>query len=1117
MRTATTAAATLALAALLPGMAYAADALSDIRWTPDPDETQQTLTKITMQFMEANWGISGHVDVSGITLTRRGSTDTLYALPDPITDYARLTLEFGYKGDSTPATVTTDGIYTLHIPAGAITAISSGIPNAEINQDFTVSSSVKTPMTEYTLTPSPGQVEEISTVTISFPESGGLDWFKNDLFGSGSFSAITLIDKDNPEISYTAVKQSFDMDSTVGLAFVAPGSSEKVTVTAPGTYILDIPVDMFVKDYTSIGNSHISCEYIIQPAAPLEFSGIEASPAGGTTIGELTEISLRFPALPDGLSYPVGDIGSVTVLTPEGDTYYGFNAAIGGQGYDTLTFSFAPEGATTVNQACTFTTAGTYTVTFPEGVLTASGTDIVNPAFKLSYTVDPLINFTCTLDPADGAVAAGFIPVTLRPGHSINAIQVNDDAAGLPCFSNGTTDYVATPIIDNADGSVSFIPADTDAVATPGVWTLTVPAHYLYGLNGKGERIFNPAPISHTFVVREAETFAYAITPADGSTVEFFKDITLEFAGDNLKGVSLDTTAGSPMLTSASGDAYPLEARLSGNYVIFVNRDGRTIPDGEYVFTIPAGYVGTIDRDGLMDCVPAISSALRIKSSADTDYTKGILILNEGWFGHDTGSLNFLASEGYWIYDAYLRNNPDHHLGITSQYGECFADQIYIVSKQPEGDAPGDGGILTVLDAASLHYVGGIHQLPDDRTQPRAFCAWDRHKGYLSTRDHIYAIDLDRLEILSVVEGTDQYTSFDSNGEMLRYGDRVFAVRQSSGVDAIDPVTDDVVNIPAELTEALAVTPDGSLYAATRNEANEFVKISPSTLSIEKPIDIDGDKVKIANVWNTWKKAPIAADKTCNAVYYVTQKAMEDEPQGPRTVAKYDFDNDTFTETFITLPGTADGESADWVLYGEGVSVDPASGNIMLTAVEAGYGVHFSRNCIFEAEPSTGEIIRRHIMENGYWFPAMVLYPDFAAPEIDALRLTLPTDEASFTLDVASATTLSTGNPNLIRYTARTLTGSAEVTPADAAGVFEVNASDGGEYELELTADFQGKSTAVILSGISTGTAILQADASRSDVYNLQGIRILTGATHADINTLPAGIYIIGGRKITVR
>ena len=273
MKTATTA-ATLALAALLPGMASAADTLSDIRWTPDPDEAQQSLKKITLQFMDANWGISGHVDVSGITLNRRGSTETYYALPDPVTDYARLTLEFGYKGDTTPTTITTDGIYTLHIPAGAVTAMSTGTPNAEINQDFTVSTTVTTPMTAYTLTPAPGEVEEIGTITISFPESGGLDWMHNDLFGSGSFSAITLTDKGNPEISYTAVKQSFDKNATVGLAFVAPGTNEKVTVSAPGSYILDIPADMFVKDFTSIGNSHITCEYIILPSTPQEFSGM---------------------------------------------------------------------------------------------------------------------------------------------------------------------------------------------------------------------------------------------------------------------------------------------------------------------------------------------------------------------------------------------------------------------------------------------------------------------------------------------------------------------------------------------------------------------------------------------------------------------------------------------------------------------------------------------------------------------------------------------------------------------------------------------------------------------------------------------------------------------------
>ena len=576
------------------------------------------------------------------------------------------------------------------------------------------------------------------------------------------------------------------------------------------------------------------------------------------------------------------------MLTPEGDTYYGFNARVGGTRHDTLTLSFAPDGATAVNQTCTFTTAGTYTVSFPEGVMSAYGIGTVNPAFTLSYTVDPLINFTYSFDPADGAVASGFIPVTMRPGHCIGAIQINNETDRQPRFSNGTTDYAAAAIANEADGTVSFVVENADATATPGQWILTVPARYLYGLNENGERIFNPEPISYSLMVREAERFGYTVIPAAGDKVEFFKNITLEFSGENLKEVSLDPATGTPLLTSASGEAYPLEARLSGNYVIFTNRDGRTLPDG-------------------------------------------------------------------------------------------------------------------------------------------------------------------------------------------------------------------------------------SLYAATRNESNEFIKISPATLTIERMIDIEGKKVKIANVWDTWKKAPIATDKTRNIVYYVTQKAMEEEPQGPRTVARYDFDSDEFTEAFITLPGTADGYDADWVLYGEGVSVDPVSGNIMLSAVEAGYGVHFSRNCIFEADPATGDILRSRPLENGYWFPAMALYPDFAAPEIDALRLTLPADEASFTLDVASATTIATGNPHLIRYTARTLAGSAEVSPADAAGIFEVNTTDGGEYEIELTADFQGKTTKVILSGISTGTSITTAEASGFDVYNLQGIRILTNVTSADLKTLPAGIYIMGGRKFVVR
>ena len=38
----------------------------------------------------------------------------------------------------------------------------------------------------------------------------------------------------------------------------------------------------------------------------------------------------------------------------------------------------------------------------------------------------------------------------------------------------------------------------------------------------------------------------------------------------------------------------------------------------------------------------------------------------------------------------------------------------------------------------------------------------------------------------------------------------------------------------------------------------------------------------------------------------------------------------------------------------------------------------------------------------------------------------------------------------------------------------------------------------------------------KNDIYNLQGICVCRGATQADIDGLPSGVYIIQGRKILV-
>lgn len=53
---------------------------------------------------------------------------------------------------------------------------------------------------------------------------------------------------------------------------------------------------------------------------------------------------------------------------------------------------------------------------------------------------------------------------------------------------------------------------------------------------------------------------------------------------------------------------------------------------------------------------------------------------------------------------------------------------------------------------------------------------------------------------------------------------------------------------------------------------------------------------------------------------------------------------------------------------------------------------------------------------------------------------------------------------------------------------------------------------------ISTSEPDVAVDAAATaDVYNLQGIRIRRSATEADLRTLPAGLYIVGGRKLMVK
>lgn len=453
----------------------AANELTNVVVTPDPEVEQQSLTKITLQFMDADSGIDNGVDISGITLTLKGSTTVLYAI-NPVVDYARLTLEFAWKGDSEPVEITDDGVYTLYVPAGAVVALNDKGSNAEFACDFTVSAKTKTVMSNYELTPAAGIVEELSTVQIKFPDAD-LDWFHNDLLGAIDLSSITLTSENN-EI-YTAVKDGKVGLNTVTFSFVKQGTDEKCLLTAAGKYRLHIPAGMFQADFTTIQNEEINEEYTIQssvtPEIPDDFKDMVSSPADGSTVGQLSTMTVSFPNLVEGLDWPVENIGQITVKTPDNRTFYAFNAQLGSFGngqYNRLDFNFGEEGAQYVNSAMLFEEEGEYEVTIPENTLKAYGKDVRNGEMKISFTIDPLMNFTYNVTPEEGTVHDSFEDIVFTNGSSL--VNLTFKGENKATISLGETVYELIPTqVDDRTVKLS-VPEESEAVV--GDWKIKVPA-----------------------------------------------------------------------------------------------------------------------------------------------------------------------------------------------------------------------------------------------------------------------------------------------------------------------------------------------------------------------------------------------------------------------------------------------------------------------------------------------------------------------------------------------------------------------------------------------------------------------------------------------------------------
>lgn len=328
----------------------------------------------------------------------------------------------------------------------------------------------------------------------------------------------------------------------------------------------------------------------------------------------------------------------------------------------------------------------------------------------------------------------------------------------------------------------------------------------------------------------------------------------------------------------------------------------------------------------------------------------GILIVNEGWFGHDQGSVNHLDLESKILTpNIYKNNNVPRELGVTTCYGTEYQQNLYFVSKQ--------GRRLVVADMLSMEDRGSIEQF-NGGGDGRAFAGIDDKTGVITTSEGAYILQINPLSGGSEVLLAE--TKGDQCGGVYATKQHIFVINQEKGLQIFSTGANAVLvkTIP-DVSVGIARAKDGSLWAAA---TTSLIKIDPSTLATQEIQLPEG--VKISNSWGAWNKGSLCASQTENALFFTKGGTWG----GGREIYRYQIgDIGSLSSVF------ASSSQPDDAFYGSGIGVDPVSGDIVATFVKDGWGDSYSDNRVVVFDGKTGAEKKR-INFDYFWFPAAIMF-----------------------------------------------------------------------------------------------------------------------------------------------
>lgn len=414
--------------------------------------------------------------------------------------------------------------------------------------------------------------------------------------------------------------------------------------------------------------------------------------------------------------------------------------------------------------------------------------------------------------------------------------------------------------------------------------------------------------------------------------------------------------------------------------------------------------------------------AVTIRNTSESDYTQGVFIVNEDWYGHQNSTVNFITNEGEWIYRVFQKENEGHELGCTTQFGTIYGDKFYLVSKQQrDPGAKITGSRFAVSDAKTMKVIKEFEYIASKTVtgsngqdslisiaDGRSYLPVDEHKGYIGTSNGIWMYDSNQMEIGGQIAGTGNPNAegygqlyYAQIGTMVRANDYVFAVHQQDGILVIDANTDKIVKVikapvDTEIVKdsqtgkdkekdiqrgfgSIVQSKDGNLWISMAQNTlgmggalDYMLKLDPYTFQIDTiRIPLKEQRIGvIPNSWYAWTADGFCASKQENKIYWNGQDERGSWFTG-YDIFCYDIDNNTFSKVFdiVAYPG-------NWRLYGTGFRIHPVTDEIYAFF----YHQFQDPTHMLVRINNKGELLNEYPMIVNYWFPAIPVFPDNHSP-----------------------------------------------------------------------------------------------------------------------------------------